>query len=122
MPKVDLSATGGGLRFNGGSLLHTPDAEGAGQPTETAIYSLTADMSWEIDFFGRIRRATEAQKALFFGTQEARRSAVLTLVADVARAYFELRDVRPPARHRAAHDGVAARVRWSWPGTASRAA
>jgi len=49
-------------------------------------------MSWEIDFFGRIRRATEAQKALFLGTQEARRSAVLTLVADVARSYLELRD------------------------------
>lgn len=92
-PRVDLNATGGGLRFNGGSLVHTPDADtgGAVTPTETAVYSLTADMSWEIDFFGRIRRATEAQKALFFGTLEARRSAVLTLVADVARAYFELR-------------------------------
>jgi len=90
-PKVDLSATAGGLRFNGGSLVHTPDADGTAQPTETAVYSLSADMSWEIDFFGRIRRATEAQKALFLGTQEARRSAVLTLVADVARAYFELR-------------------------------
>ena len=90
-PKVDLNAIGGGLRFNGGSLLHTPEADGVAKPTETAIYSLSADMSWEIDFFGRIRRATEAQKALFLGTQEARRSAVLTLVADVARAYFELR-------------------------------
>jgi len=90
-PKVDLSATSGGLRFNGGSLVHTPDADTTGQATETAVYSLSADMSWEIDFFGRIRRATEAQKALFLGTQEARRSAVLTLVADVARAYFELR-------------------------------
>ena len=88
---MDLSATGGGLRFNGGSLVHTPDADGTKEPVETAIYSLSADMSWEIDFFGRIRRATEAQKALFLGTQEARRATVLTLVADVARAYFELR-------------------------------
>ena len=62
------------------------------QGTETPIYSVSADVSWEIDFFGRIRRATEAQQALFLGTQEARRSAVLTLVADVAEAYFELRD------------------------------
>jgi multidrug efflux system outer membrane protein len=92
-PKVDLNATSGGLRFNGGSLVHTPDADtgGAVAPTETAVYSLTADMSWEIDFFGRIRRATEAQNALFLGTLEARRSAVLTLVADLARAYFKLR-------------------------------
>jgi multidrug efflux system outer membrane protein len=93
-PQVDLSATGGRLRFNSGSLIHTPegDAGTVSQGTETSIYALSADVSWELDFFGRIRRATEAQKALFMGTEEARRSAVLTLVADVARAYFELRD------------------------------
>ena len=78
-------------------------------------------MSWEIDFFGRIRRATEAQKALFLGTQEARRSAVLTLVADVARAYFELRsfDLRLEIARRTMPRGAST---WSWPRTASRAA
>jgi multidrug efflux system outer membrane protein len=93
-PKLDASATAGRLRFNSGSLVHTPegDAGAASQGTETAIYSVSADVSWEIDFFGRIRRASEAQQALFLGSQEARRSAVLALVADVARAYFELRD------------------------------
>ena len=93
-PKVDLSGTAGRLRFNPGSLVHTPegDQETPAEGTETAIYSLSADVSWELDFFGRIRRATEAQKALFLGTEEARRSAVLSLVADVARAYLELRD------------------------------
>jgi len=93
-PKLDANATAGRLRFNSGSLVHTPDGDtgAAKEGTETAIYSLSADVSWEIDFFGRIRRASEAQQALFLGTQEARRSAVLTLVADVARAYFELRD------------------------------
>ena len=92
-PKFDASATAGSLRFNSGSLIHTPEGDqGVVEPTETSIYALSADVSWELDFFGRIRRTTEAQKALFLGTEEARRSAVLTLVADVARAYFELRD------------------------------
>jgi multidrug efflux system outer membrane protein len=93
-PKVDASATAGRLRFNSGSLLHTPegDAETVTEGTETAIYALSADVSWEIDFFGRIRRASEAQQALFLETEEARRSAVLALVADVATAYLELRD------------------------------
>jgi multidrug efflux system outer membrane protein len=93
-PQVDFSGTAGRLRFNGGSLVHTPEGDtgGAANVTETAIYSATAGVSWEVDFFGRIRRATEAQRALFLGSQEARRSAVLSLVADVARAYFELRD------------------------------
>ena len=89
---MDLTGIGGGLRFNAGSLLHTPGEEPASEGTETEIYSTSADMSWEIDFLGRIRRATEAQKALFLGTQEARRAAVLSLVADVATAYLELRD------------------------------
>jgi multidrug efflux system outer membrane protein len=93
-PRVDANATAGRLRFNAGSLLHTPegDAGAATEPTETSVYSATAGLSWEIDFFGRIRRASEAQKALFLGTQEARRAAVLALVADVATAYLELRD------------------------------
>jgi multidrug efflux system outer membrane protein len=93
-PHVDLNATAGRLRFNSGSLAHLPEGDVTPVPggTETPIYSTTAGFNWEIDFFGRIRRATEAQKALFLGTEEARRSAVLTLVADVATAYLELRD------------------------------
>jgi len=93
-PKVDLNATAGRLRFNSGSLVHPPSGETVtNEATETSIYSLTANVSWEIDFFGRIRRGTEAQNALFLGAQEARRSAVLSLVAAVAQAYFELRDL-----------------------------
>jgi len=94
-PHVDLSGTAGKLRFNAGSLVHTPDGDAGtkSEGTKTEIYAASADVSWEIDFFGRIRRATEAQNALFLGTQEARRAAVLALVADVARAYFELRDL-----------------------------
>jgi multidrug efflux system outer membrane protein len=91
-PQIDLSGTAGRLRFNAGSLVHTPEGEGKAEPTETSFYSASANLSWELDFFGRIRRATESQRALFLGTQEARRSAVLTLVADVAQAYLELRD------------------------------
>ncbi len=92
-PQVDLNAVAGRLRFNAGSLVHTPEGEGKAGPTETSIFAVTGDLSWELDFFGRIRRATEAQRALFLGTQEARRSAVLTLVSDVASAYLELRDL-----------------------------
>jgi outer membrane protein, multidrug efflux system len=93
-PKVDASGTAGRLRFNDGSLVHTPEGDQvpANQGTETPIYAVSADVSWELDFFGRIRRATEAQRALLLGTEEARRSTVLTLVADVAIAYLELRD------------------------------
>jgi outer membrane protein, multidrug efflux system len=49
------------------------------------------DLSWEIDFFGRIRRATEAARAEFFASEENRQFVIQTLVADLARAYIELR-------------------------------
>ncbi len=92
-PAVGLSGTAGRLRFSEGTLVHPPSGDQpASQDTETDIYAASANVSWEIDFFGRLRRASEAEQAVFLGTQEARRAAVLALVADVARAYFELRD------------------------------
>src|SRR5579885_1984404 len=48
------------------------------------------DVAWELDVWGRIRRATEAARADFLATEEARRGVVLTLVSDVAAAYFRL--------------------------------
>jgi len=93
-PSVSAGANGGRLRTSEGSLTHTPaeDTPGASRDSELSIYNASADVSWEIDLFGRIRRTTEAEQALFLGTQEAQRGVVLTLVADVARAYFELGD------------------------------
>jgi outer membrane protein, multidrug efflux system len=92
-PRVDGNATVGHLHTSAGSLVHTPEGDlGADDGRDTEIYVATADVSWEIDFFGRVRRATEAERALFLGTEEARRAVALTLVADVAEAYLELRD------------------------------
>ncbi len=48
---------------------------------------------WEIDFWGRIRRLTEAARAQYLSTDEARRSVTITLVSDVATAYFNLLDL-----------------------------
>jgi multidrug efflux system outer membrane protein len=50
-------------------------------------------MAWEIDIWGRIRRATEASLADLYATEDVRRGVVLSLVTDVAQAYFELREL-----------------------------
>jgi len=50
------------------------------------------DLSFEIDFWGRFRRATEAARADLLATEAARWVVVTTLVTDVAAAYFNLRD------------------------------
>jgi multidrug efflux system outer membrane protein len=49
------------------------------------------DVAWELDFFGRIRRATEAARAEFFASEENRKFVIQILVTDLARAYIELR-------------------------------
>ena len=50
--------------------------------------ALTA--TWEIDVWGAVRRANEAAIANLLGTEEGRRGVMLSLVSDVAEAYFEL--------------------------------
>ncbi len=59
-------------------------------PTTSNFYSLTLAMSWELDIWGRIRRSTEAARATLLATEDARRGVWLTLVSDLAQAYFEL--------------------------------
>jgi outer membrane protein, multidrug efflux system len=49
-----------------------------------------ASAAWEADVWGRIRRLNESAKAQYLATEEARRGVMLTLVSDVAQAYFEL--------------------------------
>jgi len=48
-------------------------------------------MSWDLDFWGKYRRATEAARANLLATEWARRAITSTLVSNVAAAYFELR-------------------------------
>jgi multidrug efflux system outer membrane protein len=50
-----------------------------------------AAASWDIDFWGKYRRATEAARANLAQTEWGRRAVVSTLVANVAAAYFRLR-------------------------------
>jgi outer membrane protein, multidrug efflux system len=71
----------------------TPGVAGsAGGPSPEAnnFYSATMSMSWELDIWGRIRRSNEAARATLFATEDARRGVWLTLVSDVAQAYFQL--------------------------------
>jgi len=56
-------------------------------------YKLVGSVFWEIDLWGRLRRATEAARASLLASEEARNGIRLTLEADVARTYFELRDL-----------------------------
>jgi NodT family efflux transporter outer membrane factor (OMF) lipoprotein len=59
------------------------------EPFEAYQYGL--DASWELDLWGRVRRAVESSDASITASQEALRGALLSSLAEVARDYMELR-------------------------------
>lgn len=69
-------------------------ARGKGQtfgPETSSAYNLGMTLSWEIDLWGRLARATDAARADLLAQREVQRGVYLSLAASVARAYFTLR-------------------------------
>jgi NodT family efflux transporter outer membrane factor (OMF) lipoprotein len=60
-------------------------------PFETNIFQFGFDANWEIDFFGGRRHALQAATADVLATDAERRDTLVTLLAEVARGYVELR-------------------------------
>jgi multidrug efflux system outer membrane protein len=60
---------------------------------ESSANQVDLSLTWEVDFWGKYRRATEAARANLLATQWARQAVVSTLVSDVATAYFQLREL-----------------------------
>jgi multidrug efflux system outer membrane protein len=58
---------------------------------ETSTGQVNLAAAWELDFWGKYRRATEAARANLVASEWARREVLSTLVANVASAYFQLR-------------------------------
>ena len=58
--------------------------------TKFNFLNLTADAAFQLDLFGRLRRATEAARAELLATEDAQHTVILTLVSDVASDYFAL--------------------------------
>jgi outer membrane protein, multidrug efflux system len=54
---------------------------------------LSASASWNVDFWGRYRRATEAARAILVANEWAQKEVMATLVANVASSYFQLRQL-----------------------------
>lgn len=84
-PRVDAEALYGRERV---SEKVTPIPAGIRNPDD--IYSVLISTSWEIDFWGKLRRATQAACAELLATVEARQSVIQTLVTAVATAYVDI--------------------------------
>jgi multidrug efflux system outer membrane protein len=58
---------------------------------DTSVNQVGLSLAWDLDFWGKYRRATEAARANLLATEWARQAVISTLVSDVATAYFQLR-------------------------------
>jgi outer membrane protein, multidrug efflux system len=65
----------------------------AAPAVDTSVYQLTASAEWELDFWGKFRRATEAARANLLANEWARREVIRTVVSEVASSYFQLREL-----------------------------
>ncbi len=58
---------------------------------EGSTGQVNVSAAWDLDFWGKFRRATEAARANLLASESARQEVILTLVANVSGAYFQLR-------------------------------
>jgi multidrug efflux system outer membrane protein len=85
-PSLDYDAGASRSNISPGAL----GLPGGQAPTTKNFYFGTLAASWELDIWGRIRRSNEAARATLLATEDARRGVWLSLVSDLAQAYFEL--------------------------------
>jgi NodT family efflux transporter outer membrane factor (OMF) lipoprotein len=91
-PQVTASAAQEVTRLSRNGSIPLPSSFVASQDRtfgETALNLL----SFEVDIWGRLRRATEAARANLLSAEETRKAVVTSLVADVATNYFSLREL-----------------------------
>ncbi|MGZ9129118.1 MAG: efflux transporter outer membrane subunit, partial [Candidatus Binatia bacterium] len=63
-------------------------------PRELKLYNIGFDAFWEVDFFGRVRRDVEASSDEVDAQEASLRDLGVSLIAEVARNYFELRGLQ----------------------------
>ena len=87
-PSVDVAA---GVTAARGSQEGANRGIPAGVDTDVSYTQAGFSLGWELDVWGRLRRLSEAARAQYLATEDARRGVVTTLVADVSETYLELR-------------------------------
>jgi multidrug efflux system outer membrane protein len=86
----DLAPTvtaAGGYQKQGIPQVQSP----VGANYTASYYDAGFDASWELDLFGRVRRGVEASRAELQGAEANLHDAQVSVIAEVARTYFELR-------------------------------
>lgn len=88
-PQVTASAAATSNRLSENGLLPVGRVPGLGPDVD--IYDAGFDASWEIDLWGRMKRASQGAEARAQSAEEARRAVVIQVIAEVVRTYIDLR-------------------------------
>ncbi len=89
LPTLDAQATYTASRSSSiGSFPFPP-----GTPVAFAYTQAGLQLAWEVDLWGRLRRLTEAARAQYLASEEARHGVVISLISDVMNTYFSLREL-----------------------------
>jgi multidrug efflux system outer membrane protein len=81
-----------GAQASGSRALASKQVPGVPAPNPYSTWSANVFASWELDLFGRTRRLSEAARADFLASEEARLGTVLSVVAAVIDGYIALRE------------------------------
>ncbi len=81
-PSLDIQAGAGRGNFVGGQKF----------ASEANTFSVTPALSWEIDFWGKYRRATEVARANLLASEYSLRTVQIGLISEVVGTYFQLLD------------------------------
>ncbi len=84
-PQINYSGNWARQRLSDNNVTRSP------VPNPYNNFQVLGGASWEIDLWGRIRRLTEAAQASLLATVEARRGVILSLTAEIAASYIQLR-------------------------------
>jgi multidrug efflux system outer membrane protein len=87
-PQVSAGGSAGRSRLSTNAFPPLPPTV-----TEGDNFELSGSLGYEVDLWGRLRRASEAARAQLLASKEARATVLSTLVSDVGTAYFQLREL-----------------------------
>jgi NodT family efflux transporter outer membrane factor (OMF) lipoprotein len=87
-PSIDVSA---GVTAARSSQTGASRGIPEGVDTDVSYAQAGFSLGWEVDVWGRLRRLSEAARAQYLASEEARHGVITTLIADVSDTYLSLR-------------------------------
>jgi outer membrane protein, multidrug efflux system len=83
-PTISAGVSGNNVRLPHSKQLPT---------VETSAIAANLSLAWELDFWGKFRRSTEAARANLLATEWGERAVINSLISNVASAYLQLREL-----------------------------